>query len=386
VVGVVVGLIGTAFSYVIQIFTGLRAVHPWILYLLPVCGITISLLYKVMGVEEDQGTNLVLMSIRTHAKVPLNMAFLIFTTTALTHLGGGSAGREGAALQLGGSVGAFIGKIARFGEKDINVITMCGMSAAFAAVFGTPITAAIFSIEVISIGIMHYSAIVPCIFSAIIGNRIANYLGIKFETFSMASIPALKIATFGEVVVLALLCAILSIIACQSVKKTAWVSRKLIKSPQLRAAVGGIIIIVLTLIVKNSDYSGGGMPIIAAAVGGRAGSWAFALKLVFTAITLGFGFKGGEIVPSFFIGSTFGCVIGPLLGLDASLAAAIGLVCLFCGVTNCPLTSLFLSIELFGAGPLLYFAAAVAVSYMMSGHSVFTAIRKLFIQNLKQST
>ncbi|MBQ9979585.1 MAG: chloride channel protein [Oscillospiraceae bacterium] len=383
VVGTVIGFVGTVFAVLIGFFTGLRADNPWILFTLPVIGVAIALLYRAMGVKEDEGTNLVLMSIRTHKKVPLNMAFLIFTTTVLTHLGGGSAGREGAALQLGGSLAAFLGKIFKFEEKDVHVTTMCGMSAAFAAVFGMPLTAAVFSIEVISIGIMHYSAIVPCVFASIIGFNISRGLGLAPENFAISGVPELGIKKLALVVVLALLCALLSIIMCQVVKKTGWLSRKLIKVPELRAAVGGVLIIALTFIVGSRDYNGGGMHIVMAALEGNAFAGAFVLKIIFTAITLGFGFKGGEIVPAFFIGSTFGCVVGPLLGLDPSFAAGIGLVAMFCGVTNCPLTSILLSIELFGSQGVLYFAAAVAVSYMMSGHFGLYSNQKLIYSKLK---
>ena len=280
--------------------------------------------------------------------MPLRTAPLIFAGTALTHLCGGSAGREGAALQLGGSLAAGLGRLLRLKEKDGRMVILCGMSAAFAAVFGTPLTAAIFALEVASVGVMHYAALVPCTVSALIGFLLAGQLGCEAEALTLQGVPALSPASLARVAVLALLCAVLSVLFCRLLRLSGRWYARLIAQPVLRAAVGGAVVVMVTLLLGTRAYNGAGMDVVARALEGESEPLAFLFKMLLTALTLGAGFRGGEIVPLFFIGSTFGCVAGDWLGLSPSFAAGIGLVALFCGATNCPITSLMLGIELFG--------------------------------------
>ena len=382
IVGVVCGLIGTAFHFAVDYASEARAHNPWLLYLLPVAGLVIVASYHICGMTQDKGTNLVILSIRTKQKAPLVMAPLIFLGTVLTHLCGGSSGREGAALQIGGSVGTFLGKTFRLNEKDLHVMTMCGMSALFAALFGTPITATVFSLEVISVGVLYYAAFLPCVLSALIASDIAMLFGIAPTTFPVGLIPTFSFPLLLKVLVIALLCALCSMIFAQSMHAASHLYERLFKNAYVRVVVGAVLVVALSLLIGTRDYNGAGMDVILRAFEGQARPWDFALKILFTALTLGAGFKGGEIVPTFFIGAILGCVLGNLLGMPAGFAAAIGLLCMFCGVVNCPLATIILSVELFGAEGLAFFAIACAVSYLMSGYYSLYSGQKILYSKL----
>ena len=367
--GVIVGLAGAAFAYCLQLVTDFRTAHPLLVLGLPLAGLLIVFLDHSAGIRESRGTNLVLASIRTDEPIPFAMAPLIFAGTVLTHLFGGSAGREGAALQLGGSIAQNLARRLRLSSGSRKLLTMCGMSACFSALFGTPMSAAFFAMEVISVGIMHYSALVPCAVASVTAAYLSRLLGIAPARFSVSGIPSeFSVPTMLRVFALAALCAGVSILFCVILKYTSAFYASCFKNSYLRAACGGILVAVFAMILRSQDYLGAGTQIIARAFAGEAVPLAFLLKIIFTAITLEAGFKGGEIVPTFFIGATFGCTAGALLGLNPSFAAAVGMLCLFCGVTNCPITTLFLSLELFGARGLLWYFLATAVSYMLSGY------------------
>lgn len=382
ITGIICGIIGTAFHYCIDYATDYRTQYPWLLYFLPFAGLLIVFLYKITSMQDDGGTNRIISSIRTEKSIPCRMAPLIFISTVITHLFGGSAGREGAALQMGGSIGSTVGNFLKLKKTEIRIITMCGMSGVFAALFGTPITATIFSMEVISVGVLYYVAFVPCLISAVIALRIAQYCNIQPEAYSLKIIPEADILTIGRVAILSMLCALVSIIFCYAMHKTGHFFKHRFKNPYIRVFVGGLLIVFFTLLVQSRDYNGAGMNIVEKALYGDARPEAFLLKIIFTAITLAAGFKGGEIVPSFFIGATFGNVAGGLLGLDPGFGAAIGLIAMFCGVVNCPIASLFLSIELFGASGILLFCFACAISYVLSGYYGLYSSQKIVYSKL----
>ena len=368
-IGVIIGVIGAAFADCVTWVTDFRITHSFIVLGLPLAGVLIVALYHMAGIKKSYGTNLVLMSVHTDDSIPFAMAPLIFISTVLTHLFGGSAGREGAALQLGGSISQNLARHMGFDRGGQRILTMCGMSACFAALFGTPMTAAIFAMEVISVGIMHYSALVPCAISSITASYISTFLGVTPEHFNVTGIPiSFTISDSIRVFVLAALCGVVSILFCLILKYTSAFYAKSFKNPYWRAVCGGVLVAVFAMILHSQDYLGAGMSVITRAFAGEAVPLAFLLKMIFTAITLEAGFKGGEIVPTFFIGATFGCVAGGILGLNPSFGAAIGMISLFCGVTNCPIAALFLSLELFGSGGLLWYFLATAISYMLSGY------------------
>ncbi len=366
-VGGIGGCIGSVFHLTIDYATELRMHHTWILFLLPVAGLVIAGIYAIFKKQGRLDTNRVLEAVITEEKVPLVMAPLIFVSTVLTHLFGGSAGREGAALQLGGSIGYNVGRIFRLKQSDMHIIVMAGMSAVFSALFGTPLTAAIFSIELVCVGVMHYTALLPCVISAMVAFGIAGAFGLSpvhFDGIFFADVQAL---TLGKIALLAVLCALVSILFCTAIHYCEQFMEKHLKNSYLRAFVGAVMVVGLTLLVGTRDYNGAGMDVIIRALHGEVRWEAFALKIVFTAITIAAGFKGGEIVPAFFIGSTFGCFVGSLLGIDPGFSAAIGFVCVFCGVVNCPIASTMLALEVFGSENILLFALVCAISYMMSG-------------------
>ena len=365
-IGGIGGGIGSLFHIGVSYATRWRAAHPWVLYLLPLLGLIIVGLYRVTRVE-GKDTNAVIESVHFGKNVPVLLVPVIFLSTVLTHLGGGSAGREGAALQIGGGIGFETGRLLRLGEKDLPLATLCGMSAVFSALFGTPLTATVFAMEVISVGVFYYAGLVPCLTASLVGYLVSLLMGVPPTRFTVAA-PLPEACTMLPVLVLAIGCALVSILFCRGLRETGRMAARLLPNPYWRAAIGGALIIGLTLLVGSTDYNGAGMELVERAVSGEANAWAWLLKLLFTAVTIGFGFKGGEVVPSFFVGACFGCVLGGLLGLPAGFGAAIGLVAVFCGVVNCPFASIFLSIELFGAGGLLYFAVACAVSYLLSGY------------------
>lgn len=383
IIGGVCGGIGTLFFYCISIATTTRQEHAWLIYFLPIAGLVIAFAYSKAGLKKDKGTNLVITSIRSKESVPLRMVALIFSSATITHLFGGSAGREGAALQIGGGIGTRIGKIFRLTEREMSVVTMCGMSAVFSALFGTPLTATIFSVEVVSVGLMHYSALVPCLFASIIAYQIAKYAEVTFEVYHLTEFPAENMLTFGKVIVIGLVCAMVGVIFCEVMHKTGKLVKRYITNRYILAAVGGVVIVLLTKLLGTYDYNGAGSHIIEQAIEGEAVWYAWMIKIVFTAITLSCGFKGGEIVPTFFIGSTLGCVVAPLIGLPASLGAALGLIGMFCAVVNCPIASLFLSVELFGTEGLLLFAIVCVVSYMMSGTYSLYSSQKIIYSKLE---
>ena len=365
-IGGIGGGIGSLFHIGVSYATRWRAAHPWVLYLLPLLGLIIVGLYRVTRVE-GKDTNAVIESVHFGKNVPVLLVPVIFLSTVLTHLGGGSAGREGAALQIGGGIGFETGRLLRMGEKDLPLATLCGMSAVFSALFGTPLTATVFAMEVISVGVFYYAGLVPCLTASLVGYLVSLLMGVPPTRFTVAA-PLPEAGTILPVLVLAIGCALVSILFCRGLRETGRMAARLLPNPYWRAAIGGALIIGLTLLAGSTDYNGAGMELVERAVSGEANAWAWLLKLLFTAVTIGFGFKGGEVVPSFFVGACFGCVLGGLLGLPAGFGAAIGLVAVFCGVVNCPFASIFLSIELFGAGGLLYFAVACAVSYLLSGY------------------
>lgn len=367
-IGGVMGVVGSGFHYAIDWGTNLRQAHRWLVCLLPVAGLVIVASYHVTRMEDDRGTEFVLASVREGKALRFRTAPLIFVGTVLTHLTGGSAGREGAALQLGGCISGSLGRLLRLDDKDERVITMCGMAAGFSALFGTPLSAAVFAMEVESIGVMYYAALVPCVLSALIADLISSLLGVTSTAYTLETVPGFSPVVFLQVIGLGVLCGALASLFCRAMRLGGRLYGKL-SNPYLRIVLGGVLVAGLSLLEGSGDYNGAGMQVISAALAGSAVPWAFVLKILFTVLTLGAGFKGGEIVPCFFVGATFGCVAAPLMGMDAGFGAALGLVAVFCGVTNSPMTSILLGYELFGGQGVALMALCAAVSYLLSGYS-----------------
>lgn len=366
IIGILGGVVGSLFHKCIDYVTELRFEHNWFIYLLPVAAVLIVFIYKLFNRFGKIDTNRVLESIRSNKDIPVIMVPLIFVSTIVSHLVGASVGREGAALQIGGGIGYNIGKLFKLNENNMHTVVMTGMSAVFSALFGTPVTAAFFSIEVINVGKISYAGIVPCVVSAITAFGVAKLFGLSAVAFNIPEYEITSILVL-KTVIISIALAVMAIAFCSVIKHTEHLFKKTLKNRYLRALVGGCIVLILSLVFNSGDYNGAGMNIIENAMKGIVKPEAFAVKLLFTAICIASGFKGGEIVPAFFVGSTLGCVIAGILGIDASVGAAIGFVALFCGVVNCPVASTFLAIEVFGTHYIIIFAIVCAVSYMMSG-------------------
>lgn len=368
VTGCIVGFAASLFSLCLNLAAKLRLSHPVLLLFLPVGAMGIVALYRCVLKQKDPGTNLILSAIHSGDNIPLRMAPLISVATIFTHLIGGSAGREGAALQLGGSLGHALGQLFHFGKHDRHVMIMCGMSAAFSALFGTPLAAAVFSMEIVSVGIMHYAALLPCAISALIARSIASFFHLEAPFYVIEEMPSFALLPAVKVCTLAILCSLLSILFCILLHQSQRLLGAWLKNPYLRAFACGSAVLALTFAVGNQTYNGAGTEMIVSCMNGTVPAEAFLLKMLFTAITLAAGYKGGEIVPTFFIGATFGCLFGNLIHFAPALCTAAGMGALFCGVTNAPLTSLLICLELFGSEGMPYFLLSVAFSYMVSGY------------------
>jgi len=369
IIGAVCGVVGAAFAKSIEFVTELRAQVSWLLYLLPIGGVAIVWLYKLCHVT-GMGTNQVFESVRSEKPVSPFLAPAIFIGSVITHMFGGSAGREGAALQLGGSISTMLAKVFHLNEKARHVLTMCGMGALFSALFGTPLGACVFAIEVVSVGSLCSAAVFPGLVASLTAFEVSTLLGVAPERFVPAIVPGIGVDALLRVAVIAVAGAVVSVIFCKAMHFAAETLEKIFKNPYLRAAVGGAIVILLTLVVGTTDYNGGGINVIARIFEtGEVVSIAFILKIVFTAITIGAGFKGGEIVPTLFIGATMGGVLAPLVGLNPGFGAAVGIAALFCGVTNCPLATMLLSVEMFGAEGMIFYALSAGISFLLSGYA-----------------
>ena len=283
-IGVTVGLAAVAFLVEIEWAGAVRAQLPWLIVLLPLAGVAIVLLYRGCGMEKDRGTDLVLMAVREAGPLRLRTAPLIFAATVLTHLCGGSAGREGAALQLGGSLAAWTGRKIGLDEKDERIMVMCGMAAAFSALFGTPLTAAVFAMEVVSVGVMYYAAMVPCLVSSLVGTLVARGCGLHSQVgYVVEEGVALGPVSMLQAAAMGLLCALTSILFCRVMHAAPGIYAKYLPNPMARAVVGGGLVLALTLLVGEQTYNGAGDEVIRELMGGETIPEAFLRKIVFTA-------------------------------------------------------------------------------------------------------
>lgn len=376
VIGSVAGAAGTIFSMGVSWATGFRLSHPSMLFFLPVSGLLIVWMYHSFHEEGNRGTNMVIDAISSNERVTPATGPLIFFSTILTHLGGGSSGREGAALQLGGSIGNSFGEWFKLDERDKKIAIMCGMSAVFSALFGTPVAAAIFSLEVVSVGVLYYAALVPCVFSSFLAVGIARAAGLEGEHFPVEMIPALDLKAMGILVLLGILCAAVSILFCVLLHTAEHAYRKYFPDARVRILAGSFLFIALTLLSGTRDYCGSSMGLIESSIEGSVRYEAFLMKMLFTAVALGAGFKGGEIVPTLCVGAALGCAFGEITGFAPSLCAACGMAALFAGVTNCPITSLVIALELFGYEGMEYFSIIIAVAFALSGYYGLYASQK----------
>lgn len=379
--GLVCGVVGTAFHLAVELAGELRGAHGWLLWLLPVAGLGITALYKALRCE-GVGTNQILHAVQSGEPLSLRLVPAIFLGTVLTHLCGGSAGREGAALQMGGSIGWQMGRLLRLRDHERRAAVVCGMAAFFSALFGTPLAAALFALMVPEVGTAFYAVLLPALCGALIAYGVSVGLGVAPTRFAV-EVPAFSAGLALRAAVLAAVCAAAAWAFCRLLHAAEHEMARRLPNPWVRTVCGGLAVAALSCVLGAGRYNGAGMAVISAAVEqGRALPWDFACKMVLTALTLAAGYKGGEVVPCFYIGATLGCVLGPLLGLPAGFAAALGLVAVFCGATNTPVPSLALALELFGGQGLWFFALVCAVSYTLSGDRGLYASQRLLTEKL----
>ena len=361
VVGTMGGVVGSAFARSLSFVTELRAEHSWIIYLLPVGGLVSVLIYKLTKTE-GISTDRALEASTGTVRMPARITPVIFAATTITHLLGGSAGKEGAALQVGSGVAELVSKLTRADEKKRAILAVCSMAAVFSAMLGTPVAACVFALEVAVIGRINSRAFFPALLSSITAHFISLALGVVPERFHIDIVPALDIMVLLKTAVIALAVSVIAGIFCHMISGGHKLAEKAVKNPFARIFAGGCIIIVLTLIF-GTDYNGGGIFVIErifeeASVRPEA----FLLKIIFTVITISAGFKGGEIVPSFFIGSTLGAVLSAVMGLPIGFCAAIGMTAFFSAATNCQIASAVIAVEFFGTDGFIYFAVAAFAS------------------------
>lgn len=368
VMGLLGGLLGAFFHHALHFVTHIRQGNPWIVWMLPLGGLLTVALYRLLRLRENRGTNEIIDAVLNGEAVKPQIAPGIFLATAMTHLFGGSAGREGAALQLGGSVASALGRGLKLPENERTVLIMSGMAAVFAGLFGTPLTATIFTMEFASVGTIFSPALLPCYLASFTASRLSLAFGVRPEGILLAEPMAFTFTVNWQVLVLSLGVGCLGIGMCFFIHEAEHFTARKIPNTWLRIALGGALIAVMTALVGDHRYNGAGMDMALAAVEGNADWYDFLLKLLFTAVTLSAGFKGGEIVPTFCIGATFGCLVGQLIGLDPGMAAALGLVGLFCSVTNSPIAAIFLSIEVFGSVNVTIFAFVCVIAFVISGN------------------
>ena len=358
---------------------------PWLLFLLPLAGVVIAWLYQRLGKEAEGGNNLILEAITAHERgqdaprIPLRMAPLILLTTVGTHLFGGSAGREGTAVQIGGALMAEAGRRLGLGAEEMRILLMAGIAAGFGGVFGTPFAGCVFAMEVLAIGRMRYDALFPCLLAAIFGVIGCTLWGIGHTHYVIQSpIPsAFSASLAGKVALAAVGFGLVATLFAEATHTIAAAFKRWVASPLLRPVVGGLIVIALVYLTGTRDFLGLGVSspdpkavsIVSCFSPGGAGSWSWFWKLLFTAITLGSGFKGGEVTPLFFVGAALGYALGGILGIPTDIAAALGFVAVFAGATNTPLACSVMGIELFGGSLAIYFAIACFLSYLCSGHA-----------------
>ncbi len=380
--GAVCGFIGALFVKSISFVTSLRENNNWILYLLPILGATVVLLYKYLKVS-GIGTNHIIKSVRTDEKVSPILSIAVFCGTVLSHLGGASVGREGAALQLGGSIGEFFAERFKITEDYRRILVMSGMAGCFSALFGTPIAAFVFVLEVVRIGKRCLVAIIPAFISSITAFLIANNLGIEPERFPVNTVPTITFDIAWKFVMISVVGALVSRIFVYALHFSEKVFSRLLKNEYLRVVIGGLFVIALAKILGTTDYNGGGINIVHNIFTHDEVNYeAFILKIIFTAISVGSGYKGGEIVPTIFVGGTLGGTLAKLIGIDMSFGGAIGITSLFCGVTNCPFATIILACEMFGIEGVGYYAIASIISFVLSGKvSLYKGGKVPFIKN-----
>lgn len=376
--GVMAGIASAVLLASLTLATNLRETHPWLILLLAPAGLLVGLMYKYFGKSVEGGNNLILEQVHDpQDAIPLRMTPLILIGTFVSHMFGGSAGREGTAIQTGASLADQLARPLRMSPADRRILLMAGISAGFASIFGTPLAGAVFGIEVLAIGKLNYDAIAPCFLAGFIGDLttrfIAHYLpGVHHSIYRVTEVPLLSIETIIYAGIAGMAFGLVGMAFAKVTHFISHTARHFIAHSELRPVAGGLIVTCAVFgfgLSHVSRYIGLGLPTISAAFQTKVPAYDFIGKFLFTSVTLGTGFKGGEVTPLFYIGSTLGNSLSHVLPLPPSLLAGMGLTAVFAGAANTPLASTFMAFELFGAEAGAYAGIACVVSYLFSGHA-----------------
>jgi H+/Cl- antiporter ClcA len=383
-----IGSASAFFLWSLDALTRVRFSNPWLLWLLPLSGLAVGWLYHRHGKSSAAGNNLLIDEIhQPGAGVPLRMAPLVLIGTLATHLFGGSAGREGTALQMGGSIAGAFARFLKLDAGSVRLLLMAGVAAGFGSIFGTPIAGVVFALEVLVIGRMQYDALIPCFIASLVADWTCAAWGIGHTQYHVAVATAahLDLWLFGKVVIAAIAFGLAGRCFALSSHQLTDLFKRFIPRPELRPAMGGVLVISLFFLAGTPDYLGLGvlgnrpdaitLPAMFGNMDIPASAWIW--KFVFTVATLSAGFKGGEVTPLFFIGAALGNTLAIALGAPVDLFAALGFVAIFAGTTNTPLASTLLGMELFGAGNGLYMATACIIAYRFSGHTGIYSAQRL---------
>jgi H+/Cl- antiporter ClcA len=390
-IGAFTGSVSAVFLWTLEWATNYRDANVWIIALLPISGLIIGLSYHYYGESVVKGNNLLLEEYHSPKKIiPFKMVPLVFLGTILTHLFGGSAGREGTAVQIGGAIADQFTKIFKLSNLDRKIILVAGISAGFSSVFGTPLAGAIFALEVMVIGRIKFDAIIPSFLAAIFANYFCDVWQISHHThYTISSVSELTPTTILWALLAGIIFGLVSMLFSKSTHFWGDLFKKYIKYPPLRPVIGGAIIAIIVYLMGTTKYIGLGVPTIVNAFNIDLNSYDFFLKLLFTSFTLGAGFKGGEVTPLFFIGATLGNVLVWFIPLPMGLLAGMGFVAVFAGATNTPIACTIMGIELFGIESGVFIALACTTSYLFSGHSgiyssqIIGSPKHLFFKNEK---
>jgi len=369
-VAVLAGTASAFFLYALNWATATRLTHPWLLALLPLGGFAVGWVYWRLGRSVEAGNNLLIDEIHDPQRViPLRMAPLVLAGTVITHLFGGSAGREGTAVQMGGALADQLNHVLPLDREDRAILLMCGISAGFASVFGTPLAGALFGLEVLAIGRLRAEALWPCLLAAVIADQVGLLLGIQHTHYAIPFVPAFSAWGLVASLLAGLVFGLVGRLFADATHALAGVLKRVIAYPPLRPLLGGVVVAGAAWLIGGERFLGLGIPTIVSAFLQPLPATDFAGKLLFTVVTLGSGFKGGEVTPLFYIGATLGNALAPLLHLPFPLLAGMGFVAVFAGAANTPIASTVMAVELFGPEVGVYAALACVASYLCSGHS-----------------
>lgn len=369
-VAILAGTASAFFLFALDWATQTRTTHPWLIWLLPVAGFAVGWIYLRFAGRAEAGNNLLIDEIHDPRQtIPLRMAPLVLGGTVISHLFGASVGREGTAVQMGGSLADQITHHVKLGPDDRRVILMAGIAAGFASVFGTPLAGAVFAIEVLVIGRLRYDAILPCLIAAVVADAVGQRWGVQHTHYAIGAMPSLSAWGIGAMAVAGIVFGLAGrAFAAATHALGGWMRRWIAYAP-LRPFVGGLIVAVAVWLIGSERYIGLGIPVIVESFQQPVAWYDWLAKMAFTVLSLGTGFKGGEVTPLFYIGATLGNALAPLLHMPFALLAGIGFVAVFAGAANTPLASTLMAMELFGTEIGVYALVACALSYLCSGHA-----------------